>query len=72
MGTGLVVGAGTRRGAQVEEVLTHDGNKRGQDSKMQVRSFSLRELPDMMSASEGGGGLWKSGRSKGGCVNFRV
>ena len=29
-----------------------------------------REHPDMMSASEGGGGSWKSGRSKGGCVNF--
>ena len=26
----------------------------------------------MMSASEGGGGSWKSGRSKGGCVNFIV
>ena len=24
----------------------------------------------MMSASEGGGGSWKSGRSKGGSVNF--
>ena len=24
----------------------------------------------MMSASEGGGGSWKSGHSKGGCVNF--
>ena len=24
----------------------------------------------MMSASEGGEGSWKSGRSKGGCVNF--
>ena len=23
----------------------------------------------MMSASEGGGGSWKSGRSRGGCVN---
>ena len=31
---------------------------------------ALRERPDMMSASEGGGGSWKSGRSKGGCVNF--
>ena len=26
----------------------------------------------MMSASEGGGGSWKSGHSKGGCVNFVV
>ena len=25
---------------KVEEVLTHDGNKRGQDSKMQVRTLS--------------------------------
>ena len=25
-----------------------------------------KEHPDMMSASEGGGGSWKSGRSKGG------
>ena len=24
----------------------------------------------MMSASEGGGKSWKSGRNKGGCVNF--
>ena len=30
------------------------------------------ELPDMMSASEGGAGSWKSGRSKGGCMNFLV
>ena len=30
----------------------------------------IRELPDMMSASEGGGGSWKSGCFKGGCVNF--
>ena len=28
--------------------------------------------PDMMSASEGGVGSWKSGRSKGGCVNSVV
>ena len=27
-------------------------------------------VPDMMSASVGGGGLWKRGHSKGGCVNF--
>ena len=33
---------------------------------------SVREHPDMMSASEGGGGLWKSRRSKGGCVNCIV
>ena len=26
----------------------------------------------MMSASEGGEGAWKSGRSKGGCVNLIV
>ena len=32
----------------------------------------LRELPDMKSASEGGGGSWKSGCSEGGCVNFIV
>ena len=32
----------------------------------------LRELPDMMSAPEGGGGSWKSGCSKGGCANFVV
>ena len=32
----------------------------------------IRELPDMMSASEEGGGLWKSGHSKEGCVNFIV
>ena len=31
---------------------------------------SLRELPDMMSALEGGSG--NSGRSKGGCMNFRL
>ena len=30
------------------------------------------ELPDMMSASEGGRGLTESGHSKGGCVNFIV
>ena len=30
----------------------------------------IRDLPDMMSASEGGGGSWKCGRSKGGFVNF--
>ena len=27
-------------------------------------------LPDMMSASQGRGQLWKSGCSKGGCLNF--
>ena len=32
----------------------------------------VRELPDMMSASEVGGIWWKSGRSKRGCVNFRL
>ena len=30
----------------------------------------VREHPDMMSASEGGGRSWKSGSSKGGCMNF--
>ena len=30
------------------------------------------ELPDMMSALEGGGGSWKSGHSKGGSLNFIV
>ena len=30
----------------------------------------VRELPDMMSASEGGGGSWESGHSKAGCVNL--
>ena len=30
------------------------------------------ELPDMMSTSEGGGGSWKSGGSKGGCLHFIV
>ena len=45
---------------QVEEVLTHDGNKRGQDSKMQVRNFSLRERSDMLSASDGGEGYGKA------------
>ena len=35
-----------------------------------VHSHSGWKLPDMMSATEGGGGLCKSGRSKGGCVNF--
>ena len=30
-------------------------------------TFAISERPDMMSASEG---AWKSGRSKGGCVNF--
>ena len=29
-----------------------------------------RERPGMMSASEGGGGSWNSGSSKGGCLNF--
>ena len=33
-------------------------------------SSHLGEHPDMMSAWEGGGGSWKSGRSKGGRVNF--
>ena len=31
---------------------------------------TLRELPDMMSASEGEGVSWKSRCSMGGCVNF--
>ena len=30
------------------------------------------ERPDMMFASEGGGGSWKSVCSKGGCMNFMV
>ena len=29
-----------------------------------------RELPDMMSGLEGGGGSWKSACSQGGCSNF--
>ena len=33
-------------------------------------AVSNREPPDMMSASEVGRGSWKSGLSKGGCVNF--
>ena len=33
---------------------------------------SLREHQDMMSAPEGGGGSWKSGCRKGGCVNFVI
>ena len=32
----------------------------------------LRGPPDMMSASEGGGGSWKSRHSRGDCVNFVV
>ena len=33
--------------------------------------FSLSELPDMMSALEGEGGSWKSGRKKGLCVKYK-
>ena len=33
-------------------------------------SVVVREHPDMMSASEEGGGSWRSGRSRGGCLNF--
>ena len=34
---------------------------------------SPREHPDMMSyISEGGGGSWKNGRCKGGCMNLIV
>ena len=32
----------------------------------------LRELPYMMSSSEGEGGSWKGGHRKGGCLNFIV
>ena len=32
----------------------------------------LRELQDMMSTLEGEGGSWKSGCSKGGCMNLIV
>ena len=32
----------------------------------------LRKIPDMMSALEGGGGSWKSGRSKGGRLKLVV
>ena len=35
-----------------------------------VRVFIRKEPPDMMSASEGAGGSWKSGHSKGGCMDF--
>ena len=41
-------------------------------SKKKGHARCAREHPDMMSASEGGGGSWKSGHSKGGCVNFTV
>ena len=32
---------------KVEEVLTHDGNKRGQDSKMQVRKLFSQSSTDV-------------------------
>ena len=31
-------------------------------------SRRFRELPDMMSATKGGGGSWKGGHNEGGCV----
>ena len=44
---------------------------------MSVGSFpsfllDMKVHPDMMFASEGGGGSWKSARSKGDCVNFSL
>ena len=43
---------------------------RHQQQVLPRRSSALRECSDMMSASEGGGGSWKSGCTKGGCMNF--
>ena len=36
-----------------------------------VGHFAVRDLPDMMSASEGVVGSWKSRHNKGGCLNFQ-
>ena len=35
-----------------------------------VTDVPLGSVQILMSASEGGGGSWKSGHSKGGCMNF--
>ena len=53
------------------QVIELEGHLEGGGREVDGRGDRiLWERPDMMSALEGGGGSWKSGHSKGGCVNF--